>query len=458
MELENLKKSIKKTENDKRTDADEDAMEWNLNNNTLYSHLDIPHQFPFNNRAGYEYILPAYTKDKSGRYLIFQDGINIRAYDPSQTMEDMSAKGLLWHHSTSDKNFKPDKLKSSCKAPLLGAAIDGDIVYSNMYDGEKFEDTSDSSKGFVQINSIKAFKYKDKNGLPVWTSKLKKHWFFTDKKFWISAPINATKDKIIAGAVIQNGSIRESVVFALNKKTGDLDWITHINTLKMDTLAGYHIALSPVLASVENGSVYVSTNDGMSACIDEETGEHVWISSLFRFEDKFKPSFHPPNPPVIKNQNVFFLPMNNPEFYYCNIHTGVVSKVADPLHSKHDKKVLWNVAQYIIASNEDNMMVSFSEGLITLYSDWPDINGKVLSLAGSFETYKGAPVFCGEFLVMLGVGRNFKCGLNIYNKTTWKLTAHIGHEEEKFSGNLLVAGEFLIVAGNKKITIYGPER
>jgi len=266
-----------------------------------------------------------------------------------------------------------------------------------------------------------------------------------------SAPI-VSGGKLFVGAIQTPGD--DVYLCAFDAPTGGLLWKTFICSGPANIRYNYRNGNGAAeIPAEKDGVVYFAANTGLAAAVDATTGRTIWKNvyelAAGRATPRFpyRRSFRPNNPPIVANGRMYVLPSGSEFLYAISLSTGRVQwrhPVGGDyyylLGVKNGGVVLSGIrAAYIGEDGAERWSHQLTDG---------PLGRGVLA-----EDFALCPTKDGIELIRLETGRFAGAGRPYASWNEW-LTLQKDLEGIVQSGNLLIAGGKLIIAGEDRVQVF----
>lgn len=437
-------------------------------------------------------VLPSYHRAGGRDYLIFQDGMVITAVDPQRASLDSDKAGVLWEKQVSKKKPTRSPFRSEYSVryfgPLMGATVDGNSVYANMYSEQESDDPPQAPQlpmyRPMPLNSINRFEIRSGKLLQnsdkhVYDHKLKidgRPIEFARDRFFFCAPMVIVGDKLYVGVVTESQSEQESYVVCMNKYTLAIEWFTFLCSSRTQQNIWWgrqsvdYMVYSTMVVH-HNGIIYALTNLGKVAALDAATGSICWITGYDRVRpryDRFQGTQIPgversPSPPVVYRNKLYCLPMDGKELYIFDVLTGERSTM-DDLPAGYG----WENVTHLAGVVNGHLVLTGSRGMVVKNLHTGEVTNQNTSAT---RPDSGAPFIYNNYVFVPSVKEISKGGeLCVYQVGSWRLVeykawdtpaesgnllaADTRRSMQAESGNLLVADDYLIVARSDRLSLW----
>lgn len=193
----------------------------------------------------------------------------------------------------------------------------------------------------------------------------------TDKQI-LAGPPFVSENGVFAGVLEREGQELSIRVVAYNKERtyqnygeGKILWDTFLG-LPLVPSYGYEIKTLPIIVGEDDGIIYVLTNYGVIAALDEQSGNVIWLTP-YKYKDKnksyFSASWNDSNPGyvIIKGNLLIAYPSDSSEIYLLDRYSGrIITAIQSPQVSNAPVQLLGvygNYLYYVYTPNEETKAV-----------------------------------------------------------------------------------------------------
>ena len=242
--------------------------------------------------------------------------------------------------------------------------------------------------------------------------------------FCFGGPPLVRGDRLYAPVMTSPYTGRQCWVLCLDARTGQPIWCKDIGTAPQTK------EMSVAQLAEEDGTIVISTNFGVIAALDSETGAFEWLVKYFTI-NRSKRAAHRTagSPPVIVGSLVYVLPQDCDELLAFDRWTGLEAPLV-----KKSKEILWEDVVHLLGAAGDWLVLSGARNVALR-----PVDGQVVELAEAERGRFGRGVISGGRLYL--PTRN---ELSIVDTATWKACESIKWSETSNPGNLLVSGSLLL--------------
>jgi len=422
-------------------------------------------------------LLPAYAKVRAKEYVIFTDGSRVVAVDPARVKGKSTTSGVYWKHPSEKPIARPQPNgQGQFGRPYIGVTIDGEYAFATMYsspEAKEREKNPQNQDFFEGVTALKCIHIP--TGKLVWDTDLPplldeikavcKDFF--ERNFSWSAPPVVKGDRIYLGICTSPMGELESRVLCLDRKSGKPLWTTFLSSvpgIQGGFLNGgsFLPAYLPMLAE-QGGTLYVQTNLGVVGALNPANGAVQWLSRYRRAGRRMQPNTgmmeaafkRPANPPVLWNGQLFILAQDRAEMMAFDAGTGEELKL--PAAAEMHVDLEWKSMLHLLGPVNDELVIAGASKSFELRlrdEKGPCFRANYLIASACRGAGRGVLTEDFAYLPVMGEDDNNPLGgLGVYDVRTWKVVERPPWKEPNEFGNLLVAGNYLIVATNK-ISVY----
>jgi outer membrane protein assembly factor BamB/tetratricopeptide (TPR) repeat protein len=208
----------------------------------------------------------------------------------------------------------------------------------------------------------------------------------------------------------------------------------------------------------QGGMLYVQTNLGVVGALNPATGALQWLTRYKRSGRRLQPNTgtmdagfqRPANPPVFWNGTLFVLAQDRAELMAFESSTGEELKLPAGIEMHADLN--WRMMLHLLGPVNDDLVIAGSDKSFELHLR--DEKGACFHanyLIASACKGAGRGTIAGDFVYLPVVGEPAGPlgGLGVYSIHTWKVVEQPAWKEPGEGGNLLIAGDYLVVATNR---------
>lgn len=423
---------------------------------------------------------PAYAKLRGRDYVVFTDGSRVLAIDPSRVKTGSTSAGVYWKypHDRSIVRGVPTSA-GMLSRPYTGVAIDGEYAYVTMY--SKLESRPREVVGqeipFEGLTAVKCLHIP--SGRLIWDTDLdpllgeSRKLPFYDKAFSYTGPPVLSGDRVFLGVCSSPASEQESWVLCLDRATGRPVWSTPLATLAAG--AGGRMAmfmqrpgtLFQTTLVAQGGSVYAQTNIGAAASLNAVTGDVQWLARYPRTGMKVQNSgvmdysfVRAANWPVLWKGRMFLLPQDRADLLALETATGRSLPLPALRVLREDRPVELRELHQLLGVVNDWLVLGGQQTHVVRLKDFT-----AFTLAASDTHASGrGTIRDGQVYLPVcttGASGDEKGGggisggvLGVYAPPpSWRCTGQYPWKGPNEYGNLLVAGDYLVVATDR-LSVY----
>lgn len=406
-------------------------------------------------------------KTVNGReYVIATNGYRVVAFNPLLVRGENASLGVYWKYPSKGAIARAP-INSNYAGyfqfglPYIGVTIDGDCAIATLYSEKARKDTNPQTMDlFDAPTRLVCLRLSDAKVM--WdTDQLEsafKGYDFVDRNFAFSSPPIVKGRYVYAGICTSPMGEQEARVLCLDRMTGKPVWCTFVSSVSGGQRNvwwgnGQRLVTNLTLMSEHGGVLYVATNLGVVAAVDGIKGNILWLATYKRAVQRQNwnnpqenPVIRPGNPPLLYKGVLYVLPQDGYDLLAYDAMHG--ARIDLPVGKVQDRDLQWKTVTHLLGIVRDWMLLGGAETYVLRMKDYkayalPLVNTSRCGLGALdgetvyFPTYNETG---GDLAVYHGVG-----SWKRLDQTKWK-----GKEEY---GNLLVAGDFLIVMTNK-ILVY----
>jgi outer membrane protein assembly factor BamB len=290
---------------------------------------------------------------------------------------------------------------------------------------------------------------------------------FYERNFSYSAPPLVRGDRLYLGICTSPMGELESRVLCLDRKTGRPLWTTFLSSVPglqggfMNGIA-FLPAYLPMLAE-QGGTLYVQTNLGVVGALNPANGALQWLSRYRRAGRRMQPNTgimeaafkRPANAPILWNGMIFVLAQDRAELMAFDMSSGEEVKL--PAGAEMHSDLEWKSMLHLLGPvNDELVLAGASKSFELRLRDDKGLCFRANYLIASACRGAGRGALTEDYAYLPVMGEddsNPMGGLGVYDVRTWKVVERPAWKEPNEYGNLLVAGNYLIVATNR-IAVY----
>jgi len=421
--------------------------------------------------------IPAYAKVRGKEYVIFTDGSRVLAVDPARVKGKSATSGVYWKYPADRAITRVQATPNTVSGrPYIGVTIDGEHAFVTMYSSPEARPRDPNPGGnpdsFEGVTAVKCLHIP--TGKLVWDTDLPplldefkttcKDYF--ERNFSYSAPPLVRGDRLYLGVCTSPMGEQESRVVCLDRKSGRPLWSTFLSSVNAQQAAfmgmAYQPAYLPMLAE-QGGTLYVQTNLGVVGALNPASGALLWLSQYKRAGRRYQPNTgmteaafrRPANAPILWNGTLFVLAQDSADLLAFEAATGDEVKIppAGDIHGELD----WKSILHLLGPVNDELVVTGSNKSFQLKlrdENGLCYRGNYLIASACRGAGRGAVTEDYVYLPVMDDGDGSQTGgLGVYDVRTWKVVERPAWKEPNECGNLLVAGNYLVVA-TSRIAVY----
>ena len=418
---------------------------------------------------------PAYGKVRGRDYVVFTDGSRVVAVDPAKVKGTSTTAGVYWKFPPEGQILRPNPNAQGngnlFNRPYAGVSIDGEYAYATMASRLEIRPRDNNPNNFdffEGTTSVKCFHIP--SGKLVWDSdagavyeemKVVCKDFF-DRNFSFSSQPMVRGERLYLGICTSPVGEQESRVLCLDKKTGKPLWCTFIasvsgggNRFNPWGGGGRGVVYQTLLAE-QGGAIYALTNLGCVGALNSVTGNILWLTKYKR-SSRGNPNtgveigfLRPANWPIVWKGQVLVLPQDREKLAAFDKMTGKEIELPEP-KTRDTQTEFWKNMTHLVGIVDDWLVIGGTYSHVLRLRDF-----QAYSLASSNTSRAGRGVIDGDLVYLpaaSNTGGNNVGVLAIYDVRTWKSLDQPAWKEANEFGNLLVAGNYLVVA-TQKMTVY----
>ncbi|HEX7896567.1 MAG TPA: PQQ-binding-like beta-propeller repeat protein [Planctomycetota bacterium] len=425
---------------------------------------------------------PAYARIRGRDYVVFTDGARVVAVDPARVRAGSNTAGVYWKRPENSSVLRSGaNPQAAYGRPYAGVTIDGEhafvTTYSRLDSRPRDPGQQDGFEGLTAIKCIHV-----PTGLVVWDTdgglleETKKLPFY-EKPFSFTGPPVVSGGRVFVGVCSSPAGEQEAWTLCLDRLTGKTVWSSPLATLaaagggRMAMFMARGGALFQTTLVVQGGTVYAQTNIGAVAALSAVTGDILWLSRYPRTGMRVQNTgvmdytfIRAANWPVLWKGKIYLLPQDRADLLAFETSAGRPVSLP-PLR---------------VLREERPVEVRELHQLLGVLNDWLVIGGQLthvirlrdftaFTLAASDTHASGRGVFHdGQvYLPVCSTGTSPdekalsgpQAGvLGVYAPPpSWRCTGQFPWKGPSEYGNLLVAGDSLVVATDRLSVYTGVE-
>ncbi|MBI2932573.1 MAG: PQQ-binding-like beta-propeller repeat protein [Planctomycetes bacterium] len=432
--------------------------------------------------------LPSYVRLGNREMILVTHGQRVYAVDPTRAAleEDKKEACFYWRYpSKSEAPIKRGGLDSnlagyfSTTMPYFGVTVEGDIGFATLYSEKKIPEGGPNNQDVFQGSCrLRAFKLLD--GEEVWdTDREELHALyrkleFYDRNWSFSGPPLVKGDRLYAGICTSPIGESESRVVCIDRRTGEPLWVTFLGSVPNRGnpffSGGGRFVTYLTMLTEEGGVLYAHTNIGIVAALHSVTGHVLWLSKYPRLAGRGEqiargevmPEIRPANPVLLHRGRVYVLPQDQMEWQVFDMTTG--ERLQVPVPRRVEAEIQWRNIQQMLGIVDDWMILGGAESHVVNLVDRLNEKGEVRTPVYRAHSMVSSNVSkCGRGIIVDEMVYLPTCGdavgaLHIYQGIgSWRIVDQTKWQEPNEYGNLLVAGDYLVVTTQAKVLIYTDE-
>ncbi len=428
-------------------------------------------EFPF---------VPAFTRLNGRPYVVFTNGARVVSIDPSKvgTNPSREREGMYWRYPDGDPikvNLPANPWGNQIGGglPQIGVAIDGEWAYATLFSEKRPPAQVNPNLPDIFVGTAQLACLHVRTGRVLWTTDaeellaLYRKLEFWEKNFSFSGPPLVRGDRLYLGICTSPMGEMESRVLCVDRRTGRPLWDRFICSVSTPNrmMFGGTMRTTPALTAIseDRGLLYVQTNLGVVASLDAMTGQVGWLTRYPRLPSNNRGDgasgglVRPGNSPLLWDRRLWVLPSDANEMISFDLATGTLRPLPaiKGLDGQEWRKVRFLVGiiqgWMVLGSEAESLILQFEGGRagkgIRAFKlprtqgancGKGAVDGETIYLptgpASADAQVESSPF--GKLAIFGGVG-------------SWKLVDASGWKEPGESGNLLVAGDYLVVAASK---------
>jgi hypothetical protein len=397
-------------------------------------HYDLREDGRFGERLAVS--LPAVGRSGNKELVVICNGLRITALDPARAEGGVIDEAIEWRWPR-ERPVRPYTYGNSNNSlPYVGATIAGDRVFCPMFAERQDakQQVGRRQQKFLGPSVLRAVSLS--GGEELWSTEtvevatndtklpLVEYLRLDKSDFCFGGPPVVRGDRLYAPVMTSPFTGRQCWVLCLDARSGQPIWCKDIGT------APQIKEMSVALLAEEDGTIVISTNFGVIAALDSETGRFEWLVKYFSSK-RPKRSLHRTagSPPVIVGSLVYVLPQDCDELLAFDRWTGLE---APPV--KKSQEILWEDIAHLLGAAGDWLVLSGEKNVA-----FRPLDGQVAPLADAERSRFGRGAISGGRLFL--PTRN---ELSIVDTATWKVTETLKWNETSNPGNLLISGPLLL--------------
>jgi tetratricopeptide (TPR) repeat protein/outer membrane protein assembly factor BamB len=416
---------------------------------------------------------PAHTKLRGRDFVVFTDGTRVVAIDPAKVKGTSTTTGIYWKFPTEGQILRPNPNGNGngmfTNRPYAGVAIDGDYAFATMVSRLEIRPRDNNPNNFDLFEgttSVKCFHIPsgklvwDTDAAPLMDDMKVVCKDFFDRNFSFSAQPLIRGERLYLGICTSPVGEQESRVLCLDRKTGKPLWCTFVASVSggrgnpWNFGNGRGVVYQTLLAE-QGGALFALTNLGCVASLNSVTGNVLWLTKYRRSAARGANAgaemgfLRPANWPIVWKGQVFALPQDRSDLAAFDKISGKEIQIPNP--KTREGELDWKNMTHLVGIVDDWMVVGGTVSHVVRLRDF-----QAYSLASSNTARCGRGMIDGDLVYLPAAsnqGGNQVGVLAIYDVRTWKSLDQPSWKEPNEYGNLLIAGNYLVVA-TQKLTVY----
>jgi tetratricopeptide (TPR) repeat protein/outer membrane protein assembly factor BamB len=419
-------------------------------------------------------LFPAYTRVRGRDYVIASDGSRVIAFDPARVRGTSVTSGVYWKFPENPIQRPPPNAGQgnflSMARPYVGVSAEGEYAYVGMASRLEVRPRDPNPQNFDTFDGVTSVKCLHiPSGKLVWDTdraplldemkSVCKDFF--DRNFSFSGPPLVRGERLYLGICTSPVGEQESRVLCLDRKTGRPLWCTFLASVTGGRANAWawqsaRVMVSLTLLAEQGGVIYVQTNLGCVAALNGVSGSVLWITKYSRTglrvqTNGVEPFFiRPANWPWVWKDRLFVLSQDRAELLAFDRSSG--QPITLPVPKRREGEELdWRNMTHLVGVVNDWMVIGGAQSHVLRLADFQPYN-----LAASNTSRCGRGVIDGDLVYLPAASSTpgNKMGvLAVYDVRTWKSIDQPPWKDENEFGNLLVAGNYLVVATNR-LSVY----
>ena len=417
---------------------------------------------------------PAYSKIRGRDFVVFTDGTRVVAIDPAKVKGTSATTGVYWKFPTEGQILRPNPNAQNnavfSNRPYAGVTIDGEYAFATMVSRLELRPRDNNPNNFdffEGTTSVKCFHVPsgklvwDSDAAPIYDDMKVVCKDFFDRNFSFSSQPLIRGDRLYLGICTSPVGEQESRVLCLDKKSGKPLWCTFIASISGGGNrwnpwgGGGRSVVYQTLLTEQGGAIYALTNLGCVGALNGVTGNIIWLTKYKRSTRNNPNSgveigfLRPANWPLIWKGQVLALPQDREKLAAFDKMTGKEIELPEP--KTREGPLDWKNMTHLVGIVDDWMVIGGAVSHVVRLRDF-----QAYSLASSNTSRAGRGVIDGDLVYLpaaSNTGGNQVGVLAIYDVRTWKSLDQPSWKEPNEYGNLLIAGNYLVVA-TQRMTVY----
>lgn len=424
---------------------------------------------------------PAYAQVRGRDYVVFTDGTRVLAIDPSRVRPGSSAAGVYWKYPPDRSILRGGAAQAGAYGrPYAGVAVDGEYAFVTMY--SRLESRPREGGGqdpFEGLTAVKCLHLP--SGRAVWDTDLDpllaefKKLAFYERAFTYTGPPVVSGDRVFLGLSGSPNGEQESGVLCLDRATGRPLWSTPLATLaaagggRMAMFMGrVSSGLYQTTLLVQGGVVYAQTNVGAVAALGAATGDIRWLTRYPRSGLRTQNTgmadgtfIRAANWPVAWKGRLYLLPQDRPDLLSFEASNGRAAALPPLRVLREERPVEMRELHQLLGVVNDWLVIG---GMLTHVIRLKDFTAFTLAASDTHASGRGTIHPDGQVYLPVcstgaggddrGAGAPPTGVLGVYAPPpSWRCTGQTPWKGPAEHGNLLVAGDYLVVATDK-LSVY----
>jgi hypothetical protein len=402
-------------------------------------HYDLREDGRFGERLAVS--LPAVGRSGNKELVVISNGLRITALDPARAEGGAIDDAIEWRWPR-ERPVRTWTLGNYSNAlPYVGATVAGDRVFCPMFAERQDakQQVGRRQQKFLGPSVLHAVSLS--GGEELWNTEtvevavggtklpLLEHLRLDKSDFCFGAPPVVRGDRLYAPVMTSPFTGRQCWVLCLDARNGQPIWCKDIGTAPQTK------EMSVAQLVEEDGTIIISTNFGVVAALDSETGDFEWLVKYYS-TNRPKRSIHRTagSPPVIVGSQVYVLPQDCDELLAFDRWTGLEAPLVKRLQENGSREILWEEVVHLLGAAGDWLVLSGARNLALR-----PLDGQVVPLADAERGRFGRGAISGGRLYL--PTRN---ELSIIDTATWKVRESLKWSDTSNPGNLAIAGPLLV--------------
>ncbi len=411
-------------------------------------------------------VFPAHARLRGRDYVLCCDGTRFLAVDPARVKGASFSAGVYWKYPA-EPILRPTQAERGGVGgkPYVGVAVDGEYCYTVMYSKPALRIRDNNPQNYDFFEGTTAVKCLHiPTGRLVWDTdqppvhdEVKKLDFY-DRNFSFSGAPIVRGDRVFVGICTSPMGEQESRVLCLDRRTGRPLWSTFLASASgggrnMWGWGGGRMIAYQTMMVEQGGVIYAHTNLGVMAALNPVSGSILWLSKYKRSVSRGQNDggqayvLRPANWPVVWRGHVFVLAQDRIEMLAFDKLSG--RPVEYPSIKTREGELDWKLMTHLVGAVDDWMVVGGTMSHVIRLKDY-----QAYSLASSNTSRTGLGIIHNDLVYLPATSTSHQASnqvgvLAIYDTRTWKSLDQPSWKDVNEYGNLLIAGDYLVVATNK---------